>query len=78
MKSKIERLAVLEQKMDDHCKNNDKDLSELKDGQVRIENKLDTALDRKANKWVETAFWWVITILAVSNAVAIYLATIGR
>ena len=57
------------------------ELTNLKEQNTEEHNnickKLDETLDRKANKWVENAFWWVISVLAFSNVVAIYLATKG-
>ena len=69
-----ERLTRVETKVDgirDELQDNKQDHTEIK-------TILKDALNTKANRWVETAFWWVVTILTLTNAVAIYLAITGR
>ena len=79
-------VVEIKEKLNSHCEQQKIDVSTLyrkldskasKEDVGEIKVAIREAVAQKANKWVEKAFWWVITVLAVSNIVAIYLAAKG-
>jgi hypothetical protein len=60
------QLAKLEQKIDMHCEQNHEEFLNIKNEFVEVKTLIKEALGGKANKWVETATWFLISSIVIS------------
>ena len=74
----MERLAKVEQKVDDLKEATETGFSDIKNLLVDLEKRIDTALEKKAGKWVETIIKILIGSIATGGVTVIVALITGH